>query len=51
MSTNLGEKASGRGNNQCKSSDAHLRLEGMEGIVAREYELGEKGGNEVTQIM
>lgn len=29
----------------------HLRLEGMEGSVAREYELGEKGGNEVTQIM
>lgn len=46
-----GEEHPGRGNNQCKSSDAHLRLEGMEGIVAREYELEEKGGNEVTQIM
>ena len=45
------ESFGGRGNNQCKSSDVHLRLEGMEGSVAREYELGEKGGNEVTQIM
>ena len=42
MSTNLGEKAPDRRNNQCKSSDVSTRLEGMKGSVAREHELGGK---------
>ena len=44
MSTNMGEKAPDRRNNQCKSSDVSTRLESM-AAWPENMNLGEKEGN------